>query len=185
MDERREKRRSWPAIACAVAAWWGAALVVFLLVGTASGGFSAPLVAAAAAGVSAAAVAGLLNALVAWRAGRVVGRRYEEILVVGGSREEAERLVEELADRLAGGRRRWSLERSAGGRRWGRARLHAPATFLSLGESVTLKAGEGWIHVASESAFALSMLDRGRNHRNVEYAGAALERLAGRPSRPL
>lgn len=74
MDERREKERSWPAIVASVAAWQVAALV-----------------AAAAAGVSAVAVAGLSNALVDWRAGRVVGRRYEEILIVADSREGAAR----------------------------------------------------------------------------------------------
>ncbi|MBA2376443.1 MAG: hypothetical protein H0V75_09980 [Rubrobacter sp.] len=153
------KKRSWPAIVAVVAVWWGAALVVFLLVGIASGNFSAPMVVAAAVGVSVTAVVGLSNALVAWRTGRVVGRRYEEILFVGGSREEAEGLVDELADRLAGGRRRWSRKLSAGRRSGGSVRLRVPASFLSFGEGVTLRAGEGWIHVASESAFALATLD--------------------------
>ncbi len=106
------KKRSWPAIAAAVTAWWGVALVVFLLIGISSGDFSAPLVVAAAVGVSLTAVVVLSNAVVAWRTGRVVGRRYEEILFVGGSREEAEGLVDELADRLVGGRRRWSRKLS-------------------------------------------------------------------------
>lgn len=185
MDERREKKRSWPAIAATVAVWWVAVLLVCILVGIAAGGFPAPLATAAAVGVSAVAAVGLLNALVAWSTGRVVGRRYEEILLVGGSRGEAEGLVEELAQRLARGRRRWSLERSAGRRSGGSVRLRAPAAFPSFGESVTLRAGEGWVHVTSESAFALQTLDWGRNHRNVELARMALERLAGRPARPL
>lgn len=185
MDERREKKRSWPAIVASVAAWQVAVLVVLLLVGIASGGFPAPLVAAAAGGVSAVAVAGLSNALVAWRAGRVVGRRYEEILVVADSREEAERLVDGLAERLSGGRRGWSLEGGAIRRSGGSVRLRAPASRLSVGERVTLRAGDGWVHVASESAFVLQTLDWGKNHKNVERARAALERLSGRPARPL
>ncbi len=74
---------------------------------------------------------------------------------------------------------------SAGRRSGSSVRLRVPASFLSFGEGVTLRAGEGWIHVASESAFALATLDWGRNHRNVEHARKALERLAGRPARPL
>lgn len=186
MDDNPE-RRSWPAIAATVAAWALAVLLVCALAGIATGSASPPLLAAAAAGASGVAVAGLSNVFVCWCAGYAVGRRYEEILLVGGSREETEALAERLVGRLTTGRRRWSVIRAAGdaaGEPGASAALRAPATFSSFGERVTLTAGEGWVHIASESAVRLQTLDWGKNHRNVERVRNTLERVSGRPARP-
>jgi hypothetical protein len=100
---------------------------------------------------------------------------------LGGSREEAEALLEVLLELLVGGRRGWRLLRSAGSADG--ATLRAPE-LGPLGERVILRAGEGWLHVASRSTVPVQTLDWGKNFRNVERVRKAAERALGRPVRP-
>lgn len=155
MDDSPE-RRSWSAIAATAAAGTLAVLLACALAGVATGGASPPLLYTAAVGVSIVAVAGLSNILVCWRAGYAVGRRYEELLLVVGSREETNALAEDLVGQLITGRRRWRVDRAAG------------------------KANGN----ATGAPVALQSLDWGKNHRNVERARNILERVTGRPARP-
>lgn len=181
LDKRQ--KRSWPAIVSAVAAGSLVVVVACAAVGTLLERLPAWLMILALAGVIAAVVIGILCALHSQRTGYPVGRRYEEIFFAGGSQRGSEALRETLQERLTAGRsrrRRWRVERAGPCV----AILRSPASPASAGERITLKAGDGWLHVSSRSVVPLQVLDWGKNCRNVERIEEMLELYTGKSAPP-
>ena len=175
------QKRSWPAIVSAVAMGSLVILATCTAVGTLLGRLPTWLTVLALAGVIAVVVIGTLCALHSRLTGYPVGCSYEEIFLVGGSQRGSEMLRETLQRRLAQGRsrrRRWRVESA----RPGVATLRSPASLASAGERITLKAGDGWLHVSSRSVLPLQALDWGKNCRNVERVRDMLESDTGRPA---
>ena len=181
-SDNRQKR-SWPAIVSAFATGSLVVVVVCAVVGTLLGRLPTWLAILALAGVIAVVVTGALCAFHSRRTGYPVGRRYEEIFLVGGSQRGSEVLRETLQERLAAGRsrrRRWRVERVGPCV----ATLRSPASLASAGERITLKAGDGWLHVSLQSVVPLQTLDWGKNCRNVERIRDMLELDIGSLSPP-
>lgn len=175
------QKRSWPAIVSAVATGSLVVVVACAAVGLLLGRLPTWLTILALAGVIAVVVIGILCVLHSRCTGYPVGRRYEEIFLARGSQRGSEVLRETLQKRLAAGRsrrRRWRIERVGPGV----ATLRSPASLASAGERITLKAGDGWLHVSSQSVVPLQALDWGKNCRNVERIRDMLELDTGRPA---